>query len=46
MFDNSDDYDIVQEYIPMKDLPAFALFRYSGQKKKEVFIGAYPVLQK
>lgn len=34
MFDNSDDYEIVQKYVPMKDLPAFALFRYSKKTKK------------
>ena len=34
MFDNSDDYEIVQKYVPMKDLPSFALFRYSQKTKK------------
>lgn len=29
MFDNSDDYDTVQKYVPMRDLPAFALFKYN-----------------
>ena len=29
MFDNSDDYEIVQKYVPLKDLPAFALFKYN-----------------
>jgi hypothetical protein len=41
MFDNSDDYEILQKYIPLKSLPAFALFRLSKSKKAEEFISAY-----
>lgn len=33
MFDNSDDYELLQKYVPLKDLPAFALFRLSKSKK-------------
>ena len=29
MFDNSDDYEIMQKYLPLKDLPAFTLFKYN-----------------
>lgn len=29
MFDSSDDYEIIQKYVPMKDLPAFALFKFN-----------------
>lgn len=28
MFDSSDDYEIVQPYVPMKSLPAFILFKF------------------
>lgn len=35
MFDNSDDYETVQKYVALKDLPAFALFKYSKKTKKE-----------
>ena len=38
MFDNSDDYEIVQQYVPMKSLPAFVLFKFDKQNKKEEFI--------
>lgn len=41
MFDNSDDYEIVQKYVPLKDLPAFAIFRYNKKDRKEQFIGSY-----
>lgn len=34
MFDNSDDYEIVQKYVPMKDLPAFTLFKYNKKTRK------------
>jgi hypothetical protein len=34
MFDNSDDYEIVQKYVPIKDLPAFAVFRYNKKLQK------------
>ena len=33
MFDNADDYEAIQKYIPMIDVPAFALF--SLDKKKQ-----------
>ena len=33
MFDNSDDYEIVQKYIPLKDTPAFGLFKFNKKKK-------------
>lgn len=35
MFDNSDDYELIQKYVPLKDLPAFALFRLNKSKKAE-----------
>jgi hypothetical protein len=41
MFDNSDDYELLQKYIPLKDLPAFALFRLNKSKKAEEFISSY-----
>jgi hypothetical protein len=33
MFDNSDDYEIIQKYLPLKKLPAFALFRLNKKEK-------------
>lgn len=41
MFDNSDDYEILQKYIPLKNLPAFGLFRLDKSKKAEEFISSY-----
>lgn len=41
MFDNSDDYEILQKYIPLKSLPAFALLRLNKSKKGEEFISSY-----
>lgn len=46
MFDNSDDYDIINKYVPLKDLPAFVLFKYNGNTQNEKFISSYPILQK
>ena len=34
MFDNSDDYDILQKYVSLKELPAFALFKFDKNNKK------------
>jgi hypothetical protein len=34
MFDNSDDYDILQKYVPLKELPAFVLFKFDKNNKK------------
>lgn len=34
MFDNSDDYELIQKYVPLKDLPAFVLFRLNKTKRK------------
>lgn len=33
MFDNSDDYEIVQKYAALRDLPAFALFKMDKKQK-------------
>jgi hypothetical protein len=41
MFDNSDDYELIQKYIPLKDLPAFALFKLNKLKRTEEFISCY-----
>jgi hypothetical protein len=41
LFDNSDDYENIQKYVPIKDLPAFALFRLNKNKRSEEFISAY-----
>lgn len=41
MFDNSDDYELIQKYIPLKDLPAFALFRLNKNKRAEELISIY-----
>lgn len=41
MFDNSDDYELIQKYIPLKDLPAFALFKLNKTKRKEEFVSCY-----
>lgn len=41
MFDNSDDYEIVQKYVPLKDLPTFAIFEYDKKQQKEQFISSY-----
>ena len=38
MFDSSDDYEIVQKYVPMKSLPAFVLFKFNKKEQKEQFI--------
>lgn len=46
MFDSSDDYDIVQKHVPIKKLPAFVLFKFDKQNKKEEFISEYSILQK
>ena len=46
MFDSSDDYEIVQKYVPLKDLPAFALFKFDKKGQKEEFISSYVVLKK
>lgn len=45
MFDSSDDYEILHQYIPMKDLPAFAVFKLNKQELKEQYLNHYPVLQ-
>lgn len=41
MFDNSDDYEIIQKYVPLKDLPAFALFKLDKTKRSEEFVSVY-----
>jgi hypothetical protein len=41
LFDNSDDYENIQKYVPLKDLPAFALFKFNKNKRAEEFISAY-----
>ena len=41
MFDNSDDYEIIEKYIPLKNLPAFALFKLNKAKRTEQFISEY-----
>lgn len=41
MFDSSDDYEIVQQYVPLKDLPGFALFRLDCKLRKEYFMGSF-----
>lgn len=33
IFDNSDEYDILQKYAPLKDLPAFAVFTMNKEKR-------------
>jgi hypothetical protein len=33
MFDNSDDYEILQRYITPKELPAFAVFKMNKSKR-------------
>ena len=38
MFDNSDDYEVIQKYVPLKNLPAFALFRLNKSKRSEEFV--------
>lgn len=45
MFDNSDDYEIVQKYVPLKDLPAFAVFKYNKKEQKEQFISSYVIFR-
>ena len=34
MFDSSDDYEIIQKYIPMKNLPALGLYRFNKKEQK------------
>ena len=41
MFDNSDDYELIQKYIPLKNLPAFALFQLNKNTKSEKFVSEY-----
>jgi hypothetical protein len=41
MFDNSDDYEILQKYVTPKELPAFAVFKMSKSKREEEFISSY-----
>jgi hypothetical protein len=41
MFDNSDDYEVIQKHLPLKDLPAFALFKLNKSKRSEEFVSAY-----
>lgn len=41
MFDNSDDYELLQKHVPLKDLPSFALFRLSKGQKTEQFVSQY-----
>lgn len=43
MFDNSDDYEIIQKYVPLKDLPAFALFKLDKTKRSEEFVSVYKI---
>lgn len=35
MFDNSDDYEYIQKYAQLKDLPAFVLFKLNKAKRSE-----------
>ena len=44
MFDNSDDYELIQKYIPLKNLPAFALFKLNKAKRAEEFISDYVIM--
>jgi hypothetical protein len=41
MFDNSDDYEILQKYVTPKELPAFAVFRMDKSKREEEFVSSY-----
>jgi hypothetical protein len=43
MFDNSDDYEILQKYVTLKELPAFAVFRLSKSKQQEEFVSSYVI---
>ena len=44
MFDNSNDYEIVQKYIPLSSVPAFALFKLDKKKQAEVFMASYVIV--
>ena len=46
MFDSSDDYEIIQKYVPMKNLPAFVLFNFDKKEQKEKFINEYVIFKK
>lgn len=46
MFDSADDYEILQKYVQIKDLPAFALFRFNKKDLNEKLVGVYPVISK
>ena len=41
MFDNSDDYEIVQRHVPMNQVPAFALFDLDKKKQCENYMSHY-----
>lgn len=45
MFDNSDDYDLLQVYAPMKTLPAFLLFRLNKTEMREEIVSHYSVVK-
>lgn len=45
MFDSSDDYEVLHNYVPMKNLPGFALFKLNKKQLMEQFISEYPILQ-
>lgn len=44
MFDNSDDYEHIQKHIPLKDLPAFAIFKLNKSTKTEQLVSYFKVL--
>lgn len=41
MFDNADDYEVIQKYVPMGDVPAFALFSLDKKKQCEKYMSHY-----
>ena len=46
MFDSSDDYEIIQKYVPLKNVPAFVLFTFNKKNQSEQFIAEYSILKK
>ena len=44
MFDNSDDYEHIQKHIPLKDLPAFAIFKLNKSTKTEQLVSYFVII--
>lgn len=45
MFDNSEDYSIVQPELPLTNLPGFAIYVYDDKTKNEKCLGSRTLLR-